>query len=337
MSVSHHTPLRIGILGAARIARKFCDGVRGSEKIVASAVASRDLTRAAEFAHSLGIATVFESYDAMLASGDVDAIYNPLPNALHGPWSIRAMDAGKHVLCEKPLAATRAEAVEMFAAAARNGVRLAEAYPYRSQPQTLKLQELVAEGAIGTLQMITATFAFTLTARGDIRLDPALAGGALMDLGSYPVSLIRMLSGEAPRTMQALGAMDPSGVDHAAMATMSFASGLLAQASCSFGAAVHRQALIAGTDGVIETSYANHTSEDLPPILSLRRGRERSGVVETVRVAAMNGFRAEADAFADFVAGEPWTGIPEHESIDVAGMLDTLRTLVKANGQSSRA
>ncbi len=332
MSASHPAPLRIGILGAARIARKFCDGVRGSEKVVVSAVAARDRTRAAEFAESLGVPSVFDSYDAMLASDAVDAIYNPLPNALHGPWSIRAMEAGKHVLCEKPLAATRAEAVAMYAAASRHGVRLAEAYPYRSQPQTLKLQELIADGVIGALQMISATFAFTLTARGDIRLDPALAGGALMDLGSYPVSLIRMLSGAAPTAMQALGAMEPSGVDRSAMATMVFPNGLLAQASCSFGAAVHRQALIAGTDGVIETSYANHTSDDMPPILLLRRGRERSGVVETVRVAAMNGFRAEADAFADYVAGQPWTGIPEEESIDVAGMLETLRALVQANG-----
>ena len=332
MSSSSQPLLRIGILGAARIARKFTDGVRGSDKVIVAAVASRDRNRAEEFAQSLGIPTVFDSYDAMLDSSAVDAIYNPLPNALHGPWSIRAMDAGKHVLCEKPLADTRVEAVAMFAAAVRNGVRLAEAYPYRSQPQTLKLQELVAAGAIGTLQMISATFAFTLTARGDIRLDPALAGGALMDLGSYPVSLIRMLSGASPLAMQVLGAMDPSGVDHAAMATMSFASGLLAQASCSFGAAVHRQALIAGTDGVIETSYANHTSDDMPPILLLRRGRERSGVVETVRVAAMNGFRAEADAFADFVSGQPWNGIPERESIDVAEMLETLRAMVAARG-----
>lgn len=330
MPQSSPTPLRIGVLGAARIARKFSDGVRGSEKVVVTAVASRDRNRAADFAQSLGIPTVFDSYDALLASDAVDAIYNPLPNALHGPWSIRAMDAGKHVLCEKPLAATRADAVEMFAASVRNGVRLTEAYPYRSQPQTLKLQQLVADGAIGKLEMISATFAFTLTARGDIRLDPALAGGALMDLGSYPVSLIRMLSGAAPVAMQALGEMDPCGVDRAAMATMSFASGLLAQASCSFDAAVHRQALIAGTDGVIETSYANHTSDDMPPILLLRRGRERSGTVETVRVEAMNGFRAEAEAFADYVAGQPWNGIPEHESIDVAGMLDTLRAMVNA-------
>ena len=323
-------PLRIGILGAARIARKFCDGVRGSEKVVVSAVASRDVDRATAFAQSLGIRTVCESYDALLASPAVDAIYNALPNALHGPWSIRAMDAGKHVLCEKPLAVSRAEAVEMFAAAARNAVCLAEAYPYRSQPQTLTLQELVADGAIGDLRMISATFAFTLTARDDIRLDPGLAGGALMDLGAYPVSLIRMLSGAAPVTMQALGEMDPGGVDRSAMTTMSFASGLLAQASCNFDAAVHRQALIAGTDGVIETSYANHTSDDTPPVLLVRRGRERSAEVETVRVAAINGFRAEADAFADYVAGQGWNGIPERESIEVAGMLETLRALVKA-------
>ena len=320
--------LRIGILGAARIARKFVDGVAGSAKVAAVAVAARERSRADAFANATGVPLVFDSYDALLQSDLIDAVYNPLPNSLHAEWSIRAMDAGKHVLCEKPLAASRAEAELMFAAARRNGVRLVEAFPYRSQPQTLRMQELINEGAIGRVRMIWATFAFTLSNRQDIRLDPLLAGGALMDLGSYPLSLIRMIAGEAPRSLYAMGEWDPLGVDSAAMVTLRFGDDLLAHASCSFSAAVHRQALIAGEDGVLETSYANHTT-DSPPLLLLRRGRDRRDDVTTIHVEATNGFLAEADAFADFVSGMPWNGIPEHESIEMAEMLETLRRMMK--------
>ena len=325
-------PLRIGILGAARIARKFVEGVRGSTKVRVTAVASRDRARATEFAAVLGVPHVFDTYDALIASQVTDAIYNPLPNGLHGEWSIRAMDAGKHVLCEKPLAVSRAEAERMFAAARRNNVRLAEAFPYRSQPQTLLLQQMLADGAIGRVRMVTATFAFTLANRSDIRLDPALGGGALMDLGAYPLSLIRMIAGAAPTAMQVLGGMDPGGVDSTAMATLQFASGMLAQASCSFDAAVHRQALIAGEDGVIETSYANHTSADMPPALVIRRGRDNRDIRETIVADAVNGFLAESEAFADYVAGQPWNGISERESIDVAAMLETLRQMLAVGG-----
>ncbi len=321
-------PLRIGILGAARIARKFVEGVHGSARVQVVAVAARARPRAEEFAAATGVPQVFDSYDALLASNAVDAIYNPLPNALHAEWSIRAMDAGKHVLCEKPLAASRAEAEAMFAAARRNNVCLAEAFPYRSQPQTLRMQQLIQGGAVGRVRMIWGTFAFTLANRHDIRLDPALAGGALMDLGSYPLSLIRMIAGELPAAMSAMGVMDAAGVDDSAFATMRFANGMLAQASCSFSAAVHRQALIAGEDGILETTFANHTT-DTPPILTLRRGRDRRDDVETITVPAMNGFLAEAEAFADFVDGGQWTGIPEQESLDVAQMLDTLRRLLR--------
>ena len=326
--------LRIGILGAARIARKFVEGVRGSARVQVVAVAARDRARAEEFAATTGVSAVFDSYDALLSSSAIDTVYNPLPNALHAEWSIRAMDAGKHVLCEKPLAASRAEAGAMFDAARRNNVRLAEAFPYRSQPQTLRMQELLQAGAIGRVRMIWGTFAFTLENRQDIRLDPALAGGSLMDLGSYPLSLIRMIAGEMPVAMSAMGECDAAGVDDSAFATLRFANGILAQASCSFSAAVHRKALIAGEDGILESTFANHTT-DTPPILTLRRGRDRRDDVETITVPAINGFLAEADAFADFVDSGEWNGIPEQESLDVADMLDRLRQLVRTQQWSS--
>jgi predicted dehydrogenase len=319
------SPLRIGILGAARIARKFVEGVADSDKVSVVAVSSRDRARATAFAEPYGIPLSFGSYESMLASDAIDAVYNPLPNGLHADWSIRAMDAGKHVLCEKPLAASRREAMQMFEAAERNRVCLAEAYPYRSQPQTLMMKKLIDDGAIGRVRMISAAFGFTLTAVDDIRLDPALAGGALMDLGSYPLSLIRMLAGEMPTAMQVLGEWDVNGIDRTAMATLQFANGMLAQASCSFETAIHRQALIAGDDGILETTYANHTLNAAAPVLLLRRGTERVDVPEVITVDPMNGFRAEAEAFVDYTRGAPWTGISERESLDVAEMLERLR------------
>ncbi|MES3033777.1 MAG: Gfo/Idh/MocA family oxidoreductase [Gemmatimonadota bacterium] len=322
-------PLRLGILGAARIARNFVAGIRGSSTIVATAVASRDVARAHAFAAATGVPRVFDSYETLLADGDVDAIYNPLPNGLHAHWSIIAMAAGKHVLCEKPLAASAAEARAMFDAARRYGVHLAEAFPYRAQPQTHQMQRLIADGAIGTVKTISANFGFLLTSRDDVRLDPAMAGGALMDLGTYPLSLVRMITGENPVTLQAIGELDATGVDRSVLANLHFANGVLAQVACSFDTAVHRQALIAGTHGSLETTYTNHSGPENPAVLRLKRGAGRVDAYETIPVDNVNGFLAEAESFAALVRGGAWNGISERESIDVMTMLDELRALVQ--------
>ncbi len=330
MDAPAYAPLRIGILGSARIARNFAAGVSASSRVVVAAIASRDSARAQQFATDNGIALSFGSYQSMLDSDAIDVVYNPLPNSLHAEWSIRAMEAGKHVLCEKPLAASAHEARAMYDAARRHGVHLVEAYPYRSQPQTLILQQMIAAGEIGRVRTIHAAFGFTLTDRSNIRFDAALAGGALMDLGSYPLSFIRMLAGAAPTAMSALGTWDEAGVDTAAVVSLRFADGMLAQAACSFDTVVHRQALIAGDAGVIETTFANHTT-DVPPVLRIRRGSDRLAPWEVLPVPGLNGFLAEAEAFADLIAGKPWTGISEAESLDVAVMLDALRAQVASS------
>ena len=244
MTESSPRRLRIGVLGAANIARLFVEGVRPSPKVAVTAVASRDVERARKFASATGIAHVHSTYAALLADPDIDAIYNPLPNSLHAEWSIRAANAGKHVLCEKPLATSASEVRAMFEAATRNGVYLAEAYPYRAQPQTLKLRELLKENAIGRLQLIQAAFGFPLSDASNIRLNPVLAGGSLMDAGCYPVSLVRTIAGERPNRVHAVARWSESGVDRTLVATIEFASGLLAQISCSFATARHRHAFV---------------------------------------------------------------------------------------------
>src|SRR5882672_9942632 len=242
-SVRMTAPLRIGILGTANIARSFIQGVSASKRLTVSAIASRDDAKARAFARDFAIARHFGSYEALLADRDTDAVYVPLPNSLHAEWSIAAARAGKHVLCEKPLSATAAEARAMFDAAQRHGVHLVEGYPYRAQPQTLKLRELLDAGVIGDVRLIQSSFGFTLGAGENIRLSPQLAGGALMDIGTYPVSLVRMIARSRPARVQAV-AQWTAGVDRALSATLAFESGLFAQVTCSFSTCLHRQALI---------------------------------------------------------------------------------------------
>ena len=300
--------------------------MRPSRKVVVTAIASRDLEKGQAFARENGIPQVHASYEALLADPAIDAIYNPLPNNLHAEWSIRAAKAGKHVLCEKPLATTAVDARAMFDAARRGGVYLVEAYPYRAQPQTLKLRELLAGKAIGRLQVVQAAFGFPLTDASNIRMNPALAGGALMDAGCYPVSLVRTIAGERPRRVHAMAKWAASGVDLTLLASMEFPSGLLAQISCSFATLRHRHAFIAGDMGSIATTYFNDTSTAFPPLLDVKRGSGWDAVHERIETAASNGFLAEAESFCDLVAHgwDAWTGVSPEESIDIALMLEAI-------------
>lgn len=326
--------LQIGILGAARIARLFVDGVRPSRKVAVAALAAREATRARAFAAELGIPRVHSSYESLLADPELDAIYNALPNTLHAEWSIRAIDAGKHVLCEKPLAVTSRDVDAMFAAARSNGRYLVEGYPYRAQPQTVKLRELLATGSIGAVQVVHAAFGFPMRDLANIRYDPALGGGALMDAGSYPVSLVRMIAGERPRRASALAQWAPTGVDRALVGLIEFPGGLLAQVSCSFGTARHRHAVIIGDAGMITTTYLNDTSPALPPRIEVRRGAGYDATRESILTAEANGFLAEADAFADLVrhGWSRWPGATPEESADTVRILEALATSARDGG-----
>ena len=339
MSLSSDSPLRIGILGAAKIARLFVEGVRTSRKVVLAAVASRDVERATAFARDTGVATVHTTYEALLDDPEIDAIYIPLPNNLHAAWSIRAADAGKHVLCEKPLAATAAEARAVFEAARGNRVYVVEAYPYRAQPQTLKMRELLTTNAIGNLQLIQASFGFPLTDAANIRMNPSLAGGALMDAGSYPVSLVRTIAGTKPTRVYAISRWGESGVDLTTLATLEFSSGLLAQISCSFATARHRHAFIAGDAGSISTTYFNDTSAAFPPVLEVKRGAGWDARREIIETASSNGFLAEAESFHDLVrhGWDQWVGATPDESIDIALTLDALAVSARTGASASVA
>jgi predicted dehydrogenase len=321
-----NTPLRIGILGAAKIARAFIAGVAPSSMVKVAGVASREAGKAEAFANEYSLPKHYGSYDAMLGDPSIDAVYNPLPNSLHAEWSIHAVQAGKHVLCEKPLAMSGQEARAMFDAAKRRGVHLVEAYPYLAQAQTQKARELVTSGAVGRLQLIRASFGVQFTDVTNIRLKPDLGGGSLMDAGSYPVSLVRALAGERPTRVHAVARWTETGVDKTLAATLEYESGLIAQITSSFATGYHRHAQVAGDAGTMEFTYLNHPPIGGAPCVHLRRGIMVTQDVETIEVAGGNGFQLEAESFARLVKGgmAQWTGATPQESIDIALTLEAL-------------
>lgn len=338
--------LKIGVLGAANIAKQFTDAVRDSQHVAVVAVASRDAAKANEFAALHKVATAHASYEALLADQNVECIYIPLPNSMHAEWTIKAANAGKHVLCEKPLALNLVEAKAMYAAARKNGVMLLEAFPYYFQPQTGVMMDLIRSGAIGKVRSVQASFGFTLpppgvgsssSPAGNIRLKPELGGGSLTDAGAYPLSLIRLAMGCKPIRVLAHPTMDAqSGVDIAMMATLFYADGRMAQMSCAMNVANERYATIMGTNGTLETEYINHAGVPLPSQMRIRRGTAFNLPFEPVNslcgIATGSGFRFCAEAFAhkirtnDFAAMQ----VAEQYSLDNAQVLEALARSAKS-------
>lgn len=327
-----HAPLRFGILGAANIARAFIKGIAPSTLVTAEAVASRDPAKAEAFALETGVPRFHGSYEALLADPEIDALYIPLPNSLHAEWVIKATEAGKPILCEKPLAVSGEQAKAMFAAAHRAGVTLVEGFPYMAQVQTERLRELIASGAIGHVNLVQSSFGITSADPNNIRLSPTLGGGALLDAGSYALSLIRIVAGARPSRVNATARFDQNGVDRTTMATVLFENGVMGQMSCSFETGYHRHALIAGDDGVIETNYLNHPPLSGPAMLKVKRGIGFTTEFETIEVPDGNGFLREAESFQRLLQGGPsqWSGATEQESIDIMLTLDAIRASARS-------
>jgi predicted dehydrogenase len=204
------------------------------------------------------------------------------------------------VLCEKPLALGEAEAEAMFAAADAHRVVLVEAFPYMFQPQTLEIERVIASGELGEIRAMFGAFGFTVADPANIRLDAALGGGALLDAGCYPVSFARQVFGARPARVSAIARWD-SGVDQTLAATLEYPGGGIAQIACSFATAVYRRAIIAGSHGVLETDFQNHTDRVAAPSYRIKRGTEWHAEFETVPVPSENGFRVQLDAFVDMI------------------------------------
>jgi predicted dehydrogenase len=327
--------MRWGVIGTGWVARTFIAALRDSAEERVVAVASRDAARAAALAAELNDARSYGAYTELLADTEVDAIYIGLPNSMHAKWTIACAQAGKHVLCEKPLAVNPAEAEMMFEAARTAGVWLMEAFMYRFHPQTLKVQELIAAGAIGQVRLIRAAFTFTVADPANVRLSAELAGGALMDVGCYPVNFARMIAGSAPERVAAAAHWAPAGVDATLVGSLEYPGGVIAQISCSISASRVQSAQVIGSAGVIELDEAFTPPLDRPTHIRLRRGT-RAAEIEEIEIAPANHYRLEAEAFSRLIAaGHGNQGLPEMPLVETLDNIATIEALLEAARGSS--
>jgi predicted dehydrogenase len=245
--------LRWGILGTGNIARQFAAGVATSHTGELAAVGSRSASAADSFAQTFHVPQSFGSYNDVLKSEDVDVVYVALPNSMHREWTLAALRAGKHVLCEKPIASNAAEAEEMFVAADRAGKLLIEAFMYRAHPLTLAVIDAVRSGAIGELKLIRTSFCYrTRKIEGNIRFSRALTGGGLMDVGCYCINFSRLFAGSEPNRIEVQGHVHETGIDDLAVGTLSFPNGVVASFTCGMSVQADNTAYLCGSDGYIE-------------------------------------------------------------------------------------
>ncbi len=247
--------LRWGILSTARINRNVIPAIKASPRCELTAVASRNLAKAQGYASEWQIPRAYGSYEELLQAPDIDIIYNPLPNHLHAEWTIKAAQAGKHVLCEKPIATSVAEVDQIIAAANTAHVHVVEAFMYRHHPLNLKVRELIESGTLGEVRYVRAAFSFELAPAPNIRWLPETGGGSLWDIGCYPVSYARMVLGQAPVELFGAQQLSATGIDLCFTGQMRYANGAFAQLECSFALPYYTAVEVRGTGGAINVAY----------------------------------------------------------------------------------
>jgi predicted dehydrogenase len=310
-------PLRLGLLSTARINDQIVAGAAPSDAVEIVAVGSRDGARAQAYAGRHGIPRAHASYEALLEDDEVDAVYVSLPNALHHEWTLRALAAGKHVLCEKPYSRRPAEVEEAFDEAASRLLVLMEAFMYRHHPQTRRVRQLVDDGAVGRLRLIRSAFSFPLADPGNIRALPELDGGALMDVGCYCVSGSRLLAGE-PQRVHAEQVLGPTGIDESLHGTMRFPGDVVAQFDCSFVLPLRQELEVLGEDGVLRVTAPFRI--DWGGDVLLRRGDE----VERLEVPAGDSYRLELENLAAAARNEAAPLLDRADALGQARAVDAL-------------
>ena len=310
-------PVKWGIMSTAHINELFLAGVRDSKEVEVVAVASRSRDAAERFAGEHGIERALASYEALLADSEVEVVYIPLPNSMHIEWSLRALEAGKHVLCEKPLSRHASEVRRAFDLAEREGRLLMEAFMYRHHPQTERLVQLVRDGAVGSVQMIRAAFSFRAGDRSDIRLTAGLDGGALMDVGCYCVSGARLIAGE-PERVAAEQTLGGDGVDVTFTATMRFPGAVLAHFDAGLTIAPERDELeVMGDAGSLFLDDPWHCRR---PAIALRR----DGGTEDIAIEAADPYRLEAENMSAAIRGEAAPLLGREDAIGQALAIEAL-------------
>jgi D-xylose 1-dehydrogenase (NADP+, D-xylono-1,5-lactone-forming) len=291
-------PVRWGVLSTANINAKVLRGAALSADATVVAVGSRDGDRSREFASQWGIGRAYGSYEEVLADPDVEAVYIPLPNSMHHEWTMRSLEAGKHVLCEKPYSRRAAEVSVAFDEAERRNLVLSEAFMFRYHPHIQALVQLVRSGQLGRLRLISGAFSGHTDNPNDVRLDAALDGGSLMDVGVYPLSASRLLAGE-PIAVTAQQVTGPSGVDVSFAATLQFDDDVLAHFDCAFHVADRSYLEVVGTEGRVEVSDPWHGAH--PALTVTMRGAES---VRT-EIEPASPYQLELEEFGRAVRGEP--------------------------------
>ncbi len=318
MEIENQQPLRWGLLGTGMIAARLAAQVPQADRAQLQAVGSRSAAKARQFGQRHGC-TPYGSYEAVLSDPDVDAVYIALPNSLHSSWTKRALEAGKHVLCEKPLAVNTIQAEEMFATARRADRVLIEAFMYRCLPRVRKAIDLVHNGAVGSLKLIRSNFCFQRAAsRDDARYDAAAGGGALMDVGCYPISFCRALAAAEPCAVHAAGHIHEFGVDDYTVGVLQFGQDVLATFSCGMTVATDWSTVIAGSQGylVIDNAWLGDG-----PIIQVHDGQP-----QPIHVPAPAGpYALELDHFAAVVQDDLPPVVSSEDSLGNMRVLDQLR------------
>jgi len=319
-------PLNWGILSTARINRALIPILSASPRTRLLAVASRSLSSAEEYARQWHIPRAYGRYEELLADAEIDVIYNPLPNHLHAEWTIKAVQAGKHVLCEKPLALSLNEVEAIQAAAQAHAKIVTEAFMYRHHPQTLKVKEIITSGILGPLRLIRGAFTFTLNRPGNFRFDPAMGGGSIWDVGCYPISYTRFLLGAEPLEVFGWQARGPAGSDETFVGQMRFPGEVFAQFESSFVASFHTFMQIIGSEGRLEIplpfkpGYNNQ--------IYLTRGEQ----TESIEIAGQELYLGEVEDLCDAILeGKP----PRISLAESRGNIATILALLES-AQSNR-
>jgi D-xylose 1-dehydrogenase (NADP+, D-xylono-1,5-lactone-forming) len=309
-------PVRFGILSTAHINRLVIPGAHASDKVELIAVASRDQSRAEEYARKWEIERAYGSYEALLADPAVEAVYISLPNTMHCEWSIKAVEAGKHVLCEKPMSRHVVEVEEAFDAAERAGRLLSEAFMYRHNPQTKRVVELVSEGAIGELRIVRSAFSYSLYDAENIRLRTDVEGGSLMDVGCYCVSGSRLLAGE-PEDVLGRAFTGPTGTDWVFAGSMRFPGDVSALFDCGTSLPNRDELEAIGTEGSLFLDDPWHCAE---LVIELRR----DDGVERIQLDPVDSYRLELENLCDAIRGEAPLLLGREDAVAQARALEAL-------------
>jgi xylose dehydrogenase (NAD/NADP) len=292
--------LHWGLLSTARINKALIPPLRISKRNKLLAVASRTKDKADAYARDLKIQRSYGSYEALLNDPEIDVIYNPLPNHLHAEWTIKAVEAGKHVLCEKPLALSLAEVDAIAEASKKHGRIVAEAFAYRSHPQTRKAKEMIESGKLGDLRMVHGSFTFLLTNLEDVRWKPEMGGGSIWDVGCYPLSFARWVLGAEPQEVFGWQVTSPTGVDEIFAAQLRFPGEIYFQLNCSFKIPSHEYMEIVGDKATISVPRPFNSGVRKTIYLT------QEGKTSAITVKGPDPYQAEVEDFADSILlGKP--------------------------------